>query len=94
MYTSIQLIWGIVVISPHMLLHRLANIRKKEAITIYIDPMPSIIRSTVEIFIHANFHVSFSFGFHNNVLPELITISNIRSERVNENITTLCTCQQ
>ena len=25
---------------------------------------------------------------------ELITISNTRSERVNENITTLCTCQQ
>ena len=44
MYTSIQSIWGVVVISPHMLLHRLANIRKKEAIIIYIDPMPSIIR--------------------------------------------------
>ena len=43
-----------------------------------------------KIFIHANFHVSFSFGFHYNiVLLELITTSNTRSKRVNGNITTL-----
>ena len=45
------------------------------------------------IFINANFHVSFSFGFRYNELLELITISNTR-ERVNENITTLCTYQR
>ena len=33
-------------------------------------------------------------GFHYNVFLELITISNTRSERANEHITTLCTCQQ
>ena len=38
-----------------------------------------------KIFIHANFHFSFSFGIHYNVLLELITISNTRSKRVNEN---------
>ena len=42
----------------------------------------------IKIFIHANFHVSFSLSFHYNVLFGLITISNTRSERVNENITT------
>ena len=45
------------------------------------------------IFIHANFNVNLSFGFHYNVFLELIMISNPRNERVNENITTLCTYQ-
>ena len=38
--------------------------------------------------IHENFHVSFNFGIHYNALLVLITISNTRSKRVNENIVT------
>ena len=41
-------------------------------------------------YIHANFPVCFSFGFHYNALFVLITISNTRSKRVNKNITRQC----
>ena len=50
-----------------------------------------IMITTNKIFIHANFHVCFSFSFHYNALFVLIMISNTRSKRVNENITKLCT---
>ena len=51
-----------------------------------------LIYSRNKMYIHANFHVRVSFGFHSyNALFVLIAISNTRSKRVNENITTLCT---